>query len=46
MLALISKTRCGETATGIVLKKGFLKISQNSQKNTRVAVSFSIKLQV
>ena len=46
MLALIWKTRCGEAATGGVLRKGFLKVSQNSQKNTRVGVSFSIKLQV
>ena len=46
MLALIWKTRCEEAATGGVLRKGFLKVSQNSQKNTRVRVSFSIKLQV
>ena len=46
MLALIWKTRCGEAATGGVLRKGFLKVSQNSQKNTRVGVSFSIQLQV
>ena len=46
MLALIWKTQCGEAATGGVLRKGFWKVSQNSQKNTRVGVSFSIQLQV
>ena len=43
----IMSTRCTEAATGGVLyKRVFLKISQNSQENTCATISFLIKLQI
>ena len=45
-MALINNTMKTEKATGGVLcKKVFLEISQNSQENSCARVSFSVKLQ-
>ena len=46
MLALIWKKDVEKQPLEVFYKKGFSKVSQNSQKNIGVGVSFSIKLQV
>ena len=45
MKTLSVKTLTEATAGGVLSKKLYLKISQNSQENTSVRVSFLIKLQ-